>query len=129
MITEHSNKNNLITSINSSKNNKIEKEILFIKKRAVSLTPSLTNMEMASHKIKKIFNRNIITNNKSNSIIKSRRKNKIIENKKQKIKKIFKSILIKEINNSNSNYNADLNNNNYNNNINLNSINHLTILD
>ena len=109
MITEHSNKNNLISSINRPKNNKKEKEIIFMKKRAVSLTPSLTNMKMASHKTKKIFNRNIITNNNS------KHKNKVIESKKQKNNIKFKSIILKEINNSNSNYNADLiNSNNYN---------------
>ena len=120
MILDHNNKKN-IKSQNISKKNKKDIDNYIIKKSPASLTLSLTNMKMVSHKTKKIYNRNTIKKNNSNSILKIKSKNKILNNQKQKTDKKFKSIIMKEINNSNSNHNADLINTN--NNINSNKTN------
>ena len=126
MLTEHINKINKISPNSKSKKNKNkkEKDNCIIKKKPVSLTPSITNMKMASHKTKKIYNRNDILKNNSTSIINIKHKNKILENNNKNDRKC-KSIKIKDTNNNNSNYNIELinfkNNNNFNN-INSNNI-------
>ena len=71
---------------------------------------------MISHKTKKIYNRN------TNSIVNIKQKNKIFKKKAKMISndKKFKSLIMKDRNNSNSNYNPDTantNNNNFTNNI------------
>ena len=113
MITDH-NKKKLSSPKKISKKNNKENE-----KRPISLTLSLTNMKMISHKTKKIYNRNINVKNKSNSIANIKHKNKIIENKKNILKnnnkKKFKSLIMKEINYSGLNCNTELYNNNNNN--------------
>ena len=120
MLTEHINKINKISPNSKSKKNKNkkEKDNCIIKKKPVSLTPSITNMKMASHKTKKIYNRNDILKNNSTSIINIKHKNKILENNNKNDRKC-KSIKIKDTNNNNSNYNIELinfkNNNNFNN--------------
>ena len=117
MIIEN-NKNRLTSSRNGSKN---KKENFNNKKKPVSLTPSLTNINMISHKTKKIYNRNV------NSIVNIKQKNKIFKKKTKMISndKKFKSLIMKDRNNSNSNYNPDTantNNNNFTNNILQNNI-------
>ena len=107
MIIEN-NKNRLTSPRNGSKN---KKEKFNNKKKPVSLTPSLTNINMISHKTKKIYNRN------ANSIVNVKQKNKIFKKKVNMISndKKFKSLIMKDINNSNSNYNPDTANTNINN--------------
>ena len=118
ILTERNNNNNIISPNSKSKKKKKEKDNFIVKKKPSSLTPSIQNMKMASHKTKKIYNRNEIIKNNSTSIINTKRKNKIFENKIKIIDRKFRFIKIKEANNSNSNYNTELinnNNNNYNN--------------
>ena len=112
MITE-SNRNKSNSPNSSSKNKFYKKEKSINQKRAVSLTPSLTNKNNHSHKTKKIYNRNGSSNNISNSIVNIKQKNKILENKVNCLNKDnkFKSLIVKESNN-NSNYNIDTNLNN-----------------
>ena len=99
MIIEN-NKNRLTSPRNGSIN---KKEKFNNKKKPVSLTPSLTNINMISHKTKKIYNRN------TNSIVNIKQKNKIFKKKVNIISndKKFKSLIMKDRNNSNSNYNPD----------------------
>ena len=114
MITEY-HKKRISSSNNKPKktNNKKEKNNL---KRSISLTPSLTNMNMISYKTKRIYNKNRTIQNNSNSISNTKQKNKILENKKYILKndKKFKSLIGKEVNNSLLNYNSEMINRNIN---------------